>query len=383
MAANNQKSSARTLSWLGTEWLRRLEPVVGTATQVAEQAGEKALESAAFAFSLARSVSYGAEYDALSALTGGRYALKVERTVEAAVRQISFELFRRDAQNITEGIYPASVLLPESPLKHARRLPRIWLDAISANRRRTAGRTTEFSADVKKEDLEEAPRYFRRNFHFQTDGYLSVKSAEMWDHQVEMLFRGTADAMRRLLLPSLKAWAREKTGRSDGKGLSILEIGASTGRATRFAKLALPLARITATDLSDAYLRVARERLADLDRLDFVRADGGALPFRDEQFDAVFSVFLFHELPLAARKDVLRESMRVLKPGGYLGFVDSLQKGNLPILDPLLDAFPATFHEPFYRSYSETPMEPLLREAGLREVESGTGFVSKFAFGVK
>jgi ubiquinone/menaquinone biosynthesis C-methylase UbiE len=364
-------------------WIGNLEPSLGPVANVAEQAGELALESAAFAFSVARSLFYGVEYDALGALTRGQYALKFDASLTDKIRESSLKLFRQDSQNIREGVYPPSVLFPESPVKHAARIPRLFADALSINRRRAKGRTNEFSSRVNKEDLEEVPLYFRRNFHFQTDGYLTKHSAELWDHQVEMLFRGTADAMRRLMLPSMGAWAINRTGRTDGQGLRILEIGASTGRATRFTKLALPLAQVTVSDLSDAYLKVAREKLSHFDRVDFARTDGTSLPFRDEQFDAVYSVFLFHELPLKARQAVLKESARVLKPGGYFGFVDSLQKGDTLEFNSMLDAFPVSFHEPFYRNYSETPMEPLLREAGLNDVRSGTGFVSKFAYAIK
>ena len=41
------------------------------------------------------------------------------------------------------------------------------------------------------------PRYYQQNFHFQTDGYLSDHSARLYDFQVESLFAGTADVMRR------------------------------------------------------------------------------------------------------------------------------------------------------------------------------------------
>jgi ubiquinone/menaquinone biosynthesis C-methylase UbiE len=364
-------------------WIGNLEPALGPVANVAEQAGALALESAAFTFSVARSLFYGVEYDALGALTRGQYSLKFDASLTDKIRESSLKLLRQDSQNIREGVYPPSVLFPESPMRHAARIPGLFADAFSANRRRVKGKTSEFGSRVKKEDLEEVPAYFRRNFHFQTDGYLSKHSAELWDHQVEMLFRGTADAMRRLMLPSMRTWAFKRTGRTDGQGLKILEIGASTGRAARFTKLALPLARVTVSDLSDAYLKVAREKLSDLDRVDFVRTDGASLPFGDEQFDAVYSVFLYHELPLEARQAVLKESARVLKPGGYFGFVDSLQKGDTLEFNSMLDAFPVSFHEPFYSNYSETPMEPLLREAGLSDVRSGTGFVSKFAYATK
>jgi ubiquinone/menaquinone biosynthesis C-methylase UbiE len=46
--------------------------------------------------------------------------------------------------------------------------------------------------------------------------------------------------------------------------------------------------------------------------------------------DAVTSLFLFHELPLKVRRIVFRECARVLKPGGRLVLVDSLQRGDRP-----------------------------------------------------
>lgn len=50
---------------------------------------------------------------------------------------------------------------------------------------------------------EDYPKYFNRNFHFQVDGYTSENSAEIYDHQVEILFAGMAAPMRRLLLNEL------------------------------------------------------------------------------------------------------------------------------------------------------------------------------------
>ena len=44
------------------------------------------------------------------------------------------------------------------------------------------------------------PDYYLQNFHYQSDGWLSQKSAELYDYQVESLFLGSADAMRRQIL---------------------------------------------------------------------------------------------------------------------------------------------------------------------------------------
>ena len=43
-----------------------------------------------------------------------------------------------------------------------------------------------------------------RNFHHQTDGYLSDFSASIYDLQVEILFNGSADSMRRRIIKPIK-----------------------------------------------------------------------------------------------------------------------------------------------------------------------------------
>ena len=44
-------------------------------------------------------------------------------------------------------------------------------------------------------DTDKYPDYYLQNFHYQSDGWLSSKSARLYDYQVESLFLGTADAM--------------------------------------------------------------------------------------------------------------------------------------------------------------------------------------------
>jgi SAM-dependent methyltransferase len=342
---------------------------------------ESLLELPLMVYSTARSAHFSLQFDVLSGLSRKIPGLLGKRKPAALmpppaqVRNDLMALLKQDTRNIGRGLYPLSVLKPESPMDHFLRIPQIIADGLSIYSRRRRGRTTEFSASAR-EQLSELPRYYRRNFHFQTDGYLSEHSASLYEHQVEMLFRGSADAMRRLILPPLKAHfgARSKNG---GRGLRILEIGAGTGRSTRFMHLMLPKARIVATDLSAVYLEQARKRLPGNLQVDFLQADGGALPFADQQFDAVYSVFLFHELPLTARKQLLLEARRVLKPGGFFGMVDSIQNGDKPAFDPLLAQFPIDYHEPFFRDYAAKPMEKLVRGSGFTKPETGMGFFSK------
>lgn len=223
------------------------------------------------------------------------------------------------------------------------------------------------------------PEYYQRNFHYQGDGYLSEHSAELYDHQVDVLFAGTSDAMRRLILEPMK----RQFGATDGEGLTFLELGAGTGRATQFVRLAFPKAKIVALDLSAPYLKKAQKRLLKYPRHDYVEGDAAKVPFVDSHFDAVYSVFLFHELPFETRKAVIAESLRVLKKGGFIGLVDSIQLGDVRDLDSALEKFPVDFHEPFYPNYVQNPMEKLFEDAAIDDVSTQTGFFSKVITGRK
>ncbi len=298
--------------------------------------------------------------------------------LEGQIVKSLFLLLDHDASMFGDRTYPASILKPESPLAHGARLVKLVQDGVRLQRQKRRGRTTEFSEHAR-DHVEEMPRYYRRNFHFQRDGYLSSESAELYEHQVEILFGGAADAMRRMILEPLVA----RFGRGDGRGLRILEIGAGTGRASRMIRALYPKAHLTISELSDPYLKRARRQLGQCDRLDFVQCAGEALPFQAAQFDAVVSVFLFHELPADVRGKVLEESIRVLKPAGVLAAVDSIQRHDAPEWSPMLDQFSVDFHEPYYRSYLDDPLEEKMRDCGAADVGSRTGFVSKLVWGAR
>jgi hypothetical protein len=93
--------------------------------------------------------------------------------------------------------------------------------------------------------------------------------------------------------------------------------------------------------------------------------------------DAVTSIFMFHELPPAARCTVFREFARVLKPGGRFMLVDSVQRGDRLAYDGLLDLFPLNYHEPYYSTYITEKFEEIGRASGLTYVRNFSVFVSK------
>ena len=89
------------------------------------------------------------------------------------------------------------------------------------------------------------------------------------------------------------------------------------------------------------------------------------------------SVYLFHELPRAIRRRAASEMARVLRPGGRLVLVDSLQWGDQPACDGLLELFPRLYHEPYFADYVREDLADLFAAVGLQQVDVELAFLSK------
>ena len=70
---------------------------------------------------------------------------------------------------------------------------------------------------------------------------------------------------------------------------------------------------------------------------------------------------------------------RVIKPDGLVVIVDSIQKGDLPEWDGLLDLFPHYFHEPYYADYANGRIEQWAGAADLTLAHSERAFLSRVA----
>jgi ubiquinone/menaquinone biosynthesis C-methylase UbiE len=106
-------------------------------------------------------------------------------------------------------------------------------------------------------------------------------------------------------------------------GQRILEIGCGTGNLALRVKQRQSGAEVTGLDPDRAALEHARRKAAR--RGVTVRWDHGfaeQLPYEDGAFDRVLSALMLHHLSAETRIAALRESLRVLAPGGVLHVLD-------------------------------------------------------------
>jgi len=245
-----------------------------------------------------------------------------------------------------------------------------FADLPEVHRRRQSGQYRQ----VLSEDMRgKRPGYYLQNFHFQSGGWLTQDSARRYDTQVEVLLNGTANAIRRQALPPL----HELFAGRDQRRLRVVDVGCGTGRFLDFFKQAWPRLPVLGLDLSEPYVAEAKRHLKRWCWLNVVVANAEAIPLADASQDAVTSIFLLHELPPKVRRVVLRECARVLKPGGRVVIVDSLQTGDEPDYDGMLELFPQNYHEPYYASYLKEDFAAIASACGLRHVRDVNAFVSK------
>ncbi len=131
--------------------------------------------------------------------------------------------------------------------------------------------------------------------------------------QNESEFLSTAADVIRDLEGELKRFSAE-TGVPSRRAL---EIGCGPGRLMR--PMSRHFGEIHGIDVSDEMIQQAREKLQDIPNAHAHHANGSDLaPFPADYFDFVYSYAVFQHIPSAEVVfSYLRETIRVLKPGGF------------------------------------------------------------------
>ena len=198
------------------------------------------------------------------------------------------QLLEVDWQDAEKGVYPESLLFDNPWFDFFRYYPAVWLDMPQIWDRANQKRNQDFSTGIETDGY---PSYYLQNFHHQTDGYFSDLSANLYDLQVELLFGGSADPMRRRILAPLKQGL--KAIETSPRQTRVLDVACGTGRTLKLLRSALPQASLFGTDLSPAYLRKANQLLSETpgELPQLLHANAEELPYLDNYFHGVTCVF--------------------------------------------------------------------------------------------
>jgi ubiquinone/menaquinone biosynthesis C-methylase UbiE len=115
----------------------------------------------------------------------------------------------------------------------------------------------------------------------------------------------------------------------DGQG-KALDIGTGAGALAIGIAKKYPNAKVTGIDYwgkNWSYAKEMCEKNAVIERVEdraaFQKASAANLPFNDGEFDAAVSNFVFHEVrDVKDKRDLIQESLRVVRKGGAFSFQD-------------------------------------------------------------
>lgn len=155
-----------------------------------------------------------------------------------------------------------------------------------------------------------------------------------------------------------------------GDGARVLELACGTGIVTRRLREKMPAsARLTATDLNEPMLLIAKRRLEGASNVEWRQADACDLPFPPASFDAVVCQYGLMFVP--DKPAAFREARRVLVPGGQFLFNtwDAIDRNPFAriaatILREQVPVDPPTFYDVPFSMHDQAAIAALLKDAG-------------------
>lgn len=149
--------------------------------------------------------------------------------------------------------------------------------------------------------------------------------------------------------------------------LRILDLGCGVGHSLVPIAQAFPNAEVVGIEAAAPLLRFAHARAVSMavNNISFVQANAEQVSEPDSSFDFVLTTMFLHETSNSAIGRVLRESRRVLRPGGMSVHLEQPQYQGMPPFEQFMRDWDAYFNnEPFWSGMHDMDMEGLLVEAG-------------------
>jgi SAM-dependent methyltransferase len=151
----------------------------------------------------------------------------------------------------------------------------------------------------------------------------------------------------------------------------ILDIGCSAGAATAHYAAHFSDAEVHGVDMGAGLLRYAHARAESLGvPVIFHQMDAGDLTFPDQSFDLIVSHNLLHEISGDTRRAMMRETYRLLAPGGLTLHQDvPLRLEDKTMVEVVAKAWDVRFNnEPYWLTYGREDVAADLAAAGFPDV---------------
>ena len=233
-----------------------------------------------------------------------------------------------------KGISPTDDLPYEEVLEHVGSDPlvaasaRIWLSAQQINWQTLYdefhGNEDAYLAEMEAADnagpgtLElnpdmDMPEYTTHEIHIQPGGYVGDAFAgHIYHYGTNNFFEGRNDQDEQHIASAAAVPEPE-----DGKVARILDQGCSSGQLSVALEERFPGAEVWGIDVGGPMVRYAHMRAVDLGvDVNFAQRLAEDSKFPDNYFDVATNNIMFHEVSPEGTVDILRESFRVLRPGG-------------------------------------------------------------------
>lgn len=147
---------------------------------------------------------------------------------------------------------------------------------------------------------------------YDPEQYWNVRAKSATVYQAVCVYNASsaqnaaAEKIQLLMLGRLRRWMNLH-------GAKVMELGCGVGRlAPWFIQQG---AHYTGTDLAANMIEAARQNVPDTP---FFKLDSSALPFPENSFDLTFSVTVLHHNPHERQEELIRELIRVTRPGGFI-----------------------------------------------------------------
>ncbi|XP_004150323.1 uncharacterized protein LOC101215871 [Cucumis sativus] len=225
------------------------------------------------------------------------------------------------------------------------------------------------------------PDYYLKPFHAYDDGNLSwLAAAEVQPATMSMIMRAvptasSVDEAKEIVFGNWLRRIKEHHLKYSGNPiLDILDIGCSIGFGTRQLADEFPTAKVTGLDLSPYFLAVAqymdKKKAPRRNAIRWLHGNGEDTGLPSRSFDLLSISYVLHECPHVAIVNIIKESFRLLRPGGTIVITDQASKSKVvqelsPVLFTLLKST-----EPHLDEYHLTDLEEKMKEIGFVNVTS-------------